>query len=247
MPPVRARHDPPGGRVSRSPARRPVTSPGRGAGGRVGILGGTFDPVHHGHLAAASEVADLLCLDEVVFVPAGAPWQKADTTVSSTEDRYRMVVIATASHPLFSVSRVDLDRDGPTYTIDTLRDLQAGYGDGTDLFFVTGADTLQGVPSWREPEALLRLAHFVGVNRPGHPLSDAHLPAGTVTLLDVPALDISSRDCRERVLTGRPIRYLVPDGVLSYIEEHGLYRGDRVPGGHPGRVGGFGPDGGRGL
>jgi len=190
------------------------------------VLGGTFDPIHHGHLVVGSEVASLLGLDEVVFVPAGTPWQKVGARLSAAEDRYRMAVIATASDPLFSVSRVDLDRDGPTYTVDTLRDLRTRYGSGTELFFVAGADVLSGLLSWKEPAEMFRLARLVGVNRPGHPLSDTHLPPGTVTLLDVPALAISSRDCRERVRTGRPIRYLVPDGVLSYIDEHGLYRDD---------------------
>jgi len=193
---------------------------------RIGVMGGTFDPIHHGHLVAASEVASLFELDEVVFVPTGAPWQKAERTVSSAEDRYLMTVIATASDPRFSVSRVDIDRDGPTYTLDTLRDLQLTYPDSRELFFITGADALAQLLTWRDVEALFALAHFVGVTRPGHPLADPGLPPGEVSLVEVPALAISSTDIRDRVGSGRPIDYLVPEGVARYVGKRGLYRQD---------------------
>jgi nicotinate-nucleotide adenylyltransferase len=186
-------------------------------------MGGTFDPVHHGHLVAASEVADLFGLDEVVFVPTGQPWQKSDRGVSPAEDRYLMTVIATASNPRFSVSRVDVDRGGPTYTIDTLTDLHRQHP-GTELFFITGADALAQIVNWRDNERLFDMAHFVGVTRPGYQLADAHLPAGGVTLVEVPALAISSSDCRDRVHRGSPVWYLVPDGVVQYIEKRRLYR-----------------------
>ncbi|GAA2528766.1 nicotinate-nucleotide adenylyltransferase [Pilimelia columellifera] len=189
---------------------------------RVGIMGGTFDPVHHGHLVAASEVADQFGLDEVVFVPTGHPWQK-DATVSPAEDRYLMTVIATASNPRFSVSRVDVDRAGPTYTVDTLRDLRVAYGEKTELFFITGADALDRILSWKEADQLFELAHLIGVTRPGFKLSDAHLPADSVSLVQVPAMAISSTDCRERVSAGKAVWYLVPDGVVQYIAKRRLY------------------------
>lgn len=193
---------------------------------RVGVLGGTFDPVHHGHLAAASEVAHRLSLDEVVLVPAGQPWQKSRPDISPAEDRYLMTVAATAADARLRVSRVDVDRDGPTYTVDTLTDLRAEYaaaGTEVELFFITGADALAGLPTWHRAAELPSLATFVGVTRPGHELAD---PAGIDTVLvDVPALDISSSDLRARVAAGAPVRYLVPDAVAAYIDEHGLYRG----------------------
>jgi nicotinate-nucleotide adenylyltransferase len=190
-------------------------------------MGGTFDPVHHGHLVAASEVAGLFGLDEVVFVPTGQPWQKSDRGVSPAEDRYLMTVIATASNPRFSVSRVDVDRGGPTYTIDTLTDLGREHPDA-ELFFITGADALAQIMGWRDTDKLFQLAHFVGVTRPGYHLADADLPRGAVTLVEVPALAISSTDCRERVANGMPVWYLVPDGVVQYIEKRGLYHGDAL-------------------
>jgi nicotinate-nucleotide adenylyltransferase len=194
-------------------------------GERIGVMGGTFDPVHHGHLSAASEVQALFALDEVVFVPTGQPWQKSGRSVSPSEDRYLMTVVATASNPRFSVSRCDIDRPGPTYTVDTLRDLRAQYGEGAELFFITGADALTQILTWRAVEELFSLAHFVGVSRPGYdPVDTAAFPDGAVTLVEVPALAISSSDCRERVGRGHPVWYLVPDGVVQYIEKRRLYR-----------------------
>ena len=193
---------------------------------RVGIMGGTFDPIHHGHLVAASEVADLFDLDEVVFVPTGQPWQKAEREVSPAEHRYLMTVVATASNPRFWVSRVDIDRPGLTYTIDTLRDLHAEREDA-DLFFITGADALQAILSWKDADELFRMCHLVGVTRPGYHLSGDHLPPDIVTLLDVPAMAISSSAVRQRVQAGRPVWYLVPDGVVQYIAKHHLYPKDQ--------------------
>jgi nicotinate-nucleotide adenylyltransferase len=193
---------------------------------RLGVMGGTFDPIHHGHLVAASEVAQFFTLDEVVFVPTGQPWQKDDRKVSPSEDRYLMTVIATASNPRFSVSRIDIDRAGPTYTIDTLRDLRAERGEGAELFFITGADALSRMMSWQDVNELFELAHFVGCTRPGHRLTGHGLPEDRVSLLEIPALAISSTDCRERVAHGQPIWYLVPDGIVQYIAKRRLYRGD---------------------
>ena len=189
---------------------------------RVGIMGGTFDPIHHGHLVAASEVESLFDLDEVIFVPTGEPWQKSERRVSPAEHRYLMTVIATASNPHFWVSRVDIDRAGPTYTIDTIRDIGA-QRPGAELFFITGADALGQILSWKDAADALKLARFIGVTRPGYDLSAEHLPSDSVTLLDVPAMAISSSDCRDRVAAGRPVWYLVPDGVVQYINKHRLY------------------------
>ncbi|QNP63263.1 nicotinate-nucleotide adenylyltransferase [Streptomyces genisteinicus] len=198
---------------------------GTGSGKRrLGVMGGTFDPIHHGHLVAASEVAALFHLDEVVFVPTGEPWQKSHQRVSPAEDRYLMTVIATASNPQFSVSRIDIDRGGRTYTIDTLKDLR-DLNDDADLFFITGADALSQILGWRNAGELFSLAHFIGVTRPGHDLTDDGLPEGGVSLVEVPALAISSTDCRERVAQGDPVWYLVPDGVVRYIDKRQLYRG----------------------
>jgi nicotinate-nucleotide adenylyltransferase len=187
-------------------------------------MGGTFDPVHHGHLSAASEVRLLFGLDEVVFVPTGRPWHKDESGISPAEDRYLMTVVATASNPAFSVSRVDLDRDRPTYTIDTLRDLRDRYPDD-ELFFITGSDALAQILGWRSADELFSLAHFVGVTRPGYePVDVARFPEGAVTIVEVPALAISSTDLRARVRNGHPVWYLVPDGVVQYIDKRRLYR-----------------------
>jgi nicotinate-nucleotide adenylyltransferase len=174
---------------------------------------------------AASEVAAQFQLDEVVFVPTGQPWQKSHRAVSAAEDRYLMTVVATVENPQFSVSRIDIDRGGPTYTVDTLRDLRALNPDA-DLFFITGADALAQILTWRDSEELFSLAHFIGVTRPGHTLTDAGLPKGGVSLVEVPALAISSTDCRARVAKGDPVWYLVPDGVVRYIDKRHLYRGE---------------------
>ncbi|WP_322747262.1 MULTISPECIES: nicotinate-nucleotide adenylyltransferase [unclassified Frankia] len=191
---------------------------------RLGVMGGTFDPVHNGHLVAASEVAALFDLDEVVFVPSGRPWQKADRDVSPAEDRYLMTFLATAGNPQFTVSRIDVDRSGSTYTIDTLRDLHRMRSQAK-LFFITGADALAQILSWRDVGELFGLAHFVGVTRPGYQLElDASLPGDAVSLLEVPALAISSSDIRARVRRGAPIWYLTPDGVVRFIAKSGLYR-----------------------
>ncbi|WP_279403072.1 nicotinate-nucleotide adenylyltransferase [Arthrobacter sp. JCM 19049] len=187
---------------------------------RLGVMGGTFDPIHNGHLVAASEVAAEYDLDEVVFVPTGEPWQKADRKVTPAEQRYLMTVIATASNPRFTVSRVDIDREGPTYTIDTLRDLRAERPTA-ELFFITGADAMSQIMSWKNADELWNQAHFVGVTRPGHPMPE--VAQSSASELEIPALSISSTDCRARVGQGKPVWYLVPDGVVQYIAKYGLY------------------------
>lgn len=204
---------------------------------RVGIMGGTFDPIHNGHLVAGSEVADLFNLDVVVFVPTGQPWQKKNHKVSAAEDRYLMTVVATASNPRFLVSRVDIDRGGDTYTIDTLHDMRKLYPDA-ELYFITGADALSKIVTWRDWEQMFELAHFVGVTRPGYSLPgnpgsaqdltarclQPEIEAGRLRLVEIPAMAISSTDCRNRAAAGRPVWYLVPDGVVQYIAKHRMYR-----------------------
>ena len=190
-------------------------------GARLGVMGGTFDPIHHGHLVAASEVGHAFALDEVVFVPTGRREEK--DVASRAEDRYLMTVIATASNPRFSVSRVDIDRPGITYTIDTLRELHAARPDA-ELFFITGADALARIMSWQDVDELFSLAHFVGCTRPGHRLTATGLPDGKVSLIEIPALTISSSACRARVAKGEPIWYLVPDGIVQYIAKRHLYQ-----------------------
>ena len=190
---------------------------------RVGVMGGTFDPIHNGHLVAASEVQQKFDLDEVIFVPTGQPWMKSDSVVTEGEHRYLMTVIATAANPRFTVSRVDIDRTGPTYTIDTLRDIHSARPNA-DIFFISGADAIAQILEWKDVEQVWPLAHFVAVTRPGHPLTISGLPEQGVSLLEVPALAISSTDCRSRVSRGFPVWYLVPDGVVQYISKHHLYR-----------------------
>ncbi|MGH2659201.1 MAG: nicotinate-nucleotide adenylyltransferase [Actinomycetota bacterium] len=197
-------------------------------GRRLGVMGGTFDPIHNGHLLTAEEAAVQFGLDEVVFVPTGHPWMKEQKEVSAPEHRYLMSVIATASNPRFSVSRIEVDRAGPTYTVDTLRELKGLDGDKVDLFFVTGADAMLEILQWKDPEEILALAHFIAATRPGYDLTRFEAEAPTrhpnVSVMNIPALAISSTDIRKRVGEGRPIRYLVPEGVKSYIEKAGLYR-----------------------
>jgi nicotinate-nucleotide adenylyltransferase len=197
-------------------------------GNRLGVMGGTFDPIHYGHLVTAEEALQQFGLDGVIFVPTGRPWMKEHGVVSPAEDRYLMTVIATASNPLFRVSRMEVDRDGPTYTVETLRGLKAELGTETDLFFVTGADAVLEIFQWKDPGELFELAHFIAATRPGYDIAgfSAHAPYKHpgITVMNVPALAISSTDIRARVAASRPIRYLVPEGVKSYIEKAGLYR-----------------------
>jgi nicotinate-nucleotide adenylyltransferase len=194
---------------------------------RVGVMGGTFDPIHHGHLVAAEEARWQFHLDQVVFVPTGQPWQKP-AGVTGAEDRYLMTVIATASNPAFSVSRLEIDTPGPTYTVDTLRRLRAELDPGARLFFVTGADAVLQILTWKDPDEVLALAELIAATRPGHDLADLaeKVPsaAGRVHPMRIPALAISSTDIRARVAAGAPIQYLVPEGVARYVEKRGLYR-----------------------
>jgi len=194
---------------------------------RIGVVGGTFDPIHLGHLVAAEEAHWQFGLDRVVFVPAGRPWQKP-VGVTPPEDRYQMAVLATASNPAFTVSRLEIDHPGPTYTVDTLRRLRTEQADGTRLYFIIGADAILQLLTWKEPDQVLAQAEFIAATRPGFDLdrlvSQVPGAAGRVHRMEIPALAISASDIRARVARGAPFRYLVPDGVARYIHEHGLYQ-----------------------
>ena len=191
-------------------------------------MGGTFDPIHHGHLVTAEEALWQFDLDQVLFVPTGQPWMKHDREVSAAEDRYLMTVIATSSNPRFRVSRLEIDRPGPTYAVDTLRSLREEYGEETELFFITGADAILEIYHWKDADQALALARFIAATRPGYDAERMREEGATedprIAIMDIPALAISSTDIRHRVAKGSPIRYLVPEGVKSYIEKAGLYR-----------------------
>lgn len=201
-------------------------------------MGGTFDPIHLGHLVAADAARHALGLERVIFVPAGQPPHKAGRDITPAEHRFAMTLLATLDHPAFEVSRAELDRPAPSYTIDTLRQFRAAHPDA-DLWFITGADAILEILTWREPQELLAHARFVAATRPGYPLrrlqavQEALGPASRerIRILEVPALAIASRDLRERVRTGRPIRYLVPREVEAYIHKMGLYRESAAAGG----------------
>jgi len=190
-------------------------------------MGGTFDPIHHGHLVAAEEARWQFDLDPVLFIPTGQPWQKP-VGVSPAEDRYQMTVIATASNPCFEVSRVEIDHPGPTYTVDTLRRLRAELGEDARLFFITGADAVLHILTWKDREEVLALAEFIAATRPGYDLErlTERLPLARERLhpMEIPMLAISSTEIRARVARGAPIQYLVPDGVVEYVAKRGLYR-----------------------
>lgn len=191
-------------------------------------MGGTFDPIHHGHLVTADEAFWQFDLDEVVFVPTGRPWMKDHPQVSPAEDRYLMTVIATSPNPHFEVSRLEIDRAGETYAVETLAALSEEHGPKTELFFITGADAILEIFHWKDPEEVLSLAHFIAATRPGYDIARFEAEAPTahpkISVMAVPALAISSSGIRDRVKEGRPIRYLVPEGVVTYIDKAGLYR-----------------------
>ena len=196
---------------------------------RLGIMGGTFDPIHHGHLVAAEAAYDRLCLDQVVFMPAGSPAFKQDKRVSSGEHRYAMTLLATSDNPHFLASRFEVDREGITYTAETLTRLRELYPENVEFFFITGADAIAEVVTWHDAGTIARLAHLVGATRPGYDLAAARKAFAEapyefeVTYLEIPALAISSSYLRERVAHGQSLRYLTPDPVTGYIHKHQLY------------------------
>ena len=197
-------------------------------------MGGTFDPIHHGHLVAAEEARWQFDLEKVLFLPTGQPWQKP-VGVSGAEDRYQMTVIATASNQAFAVSRVEIEHPGPTYTVDTLRRLRAELGESTRLYFITGADAVLHILTWKDRDEVLGLAEFIAATRPGYALARLSdlMPGLSERLhpMEIPMLAISSTEIRARVARGAPIQYLVPDGVVRYVAERGLYRSDTVEAG----------------
>ena len=200
---------------------------------RVGILGGTFDPIHVGHLIVAEEARVRLRLERVIFMPTGQPWLKENQPVASGEDRLRMVELAVVSNPAFQVGHNEVDRSGPTYTVDTLEEMSREVGADAELYFIVGMDALEQFHRWKDPERLLEMCRLVVANRPGHQGVDVNAVVGRVpqvgprlTLLSVPRMEISSTDIRQRVAEGVSIRYLVPDAVEGYIQQQGLYRTD---------------------
>jgi nicotinate-nucleotide adenylyltransferase len=201
---------------------------------RIGVMGGTFDPIHNGHLVTAEEAWQQFQLDQVLFMPSGHPPHKEDRKSLDPEDRYLMTVIATASNPHFKVSRMEVDRGGPSYTIDTVHEMHRIYGKNTEVFFITGADAILEILTWKEPEKVLGEATFIAATRPGYDLKKMeeslpeverkrHASDPRVLVMEIPALAISSTDIRKRVRERRSIFYLVPDGVASFIEKNGFY------------------------
>jgi nicotinate-nucleotide adenylyltransferase len=193
-------------------------------------MGGTFDPIHLGHLVTAEEALVQFNLDRVLFMPTGQPAFKANDNVTPAEDRYLMTVLATASNPDFDVSRIEVDRPGLTYTVETLEALRTMFGPTTELFFITGADAVWEIVSWKDAERIADLATLIAATRPGYDLEAArklHEHAETrfrIEYIEVPALAISSTDLRARIASRRPVRYLMPESVIAYVDKHGLYR-----------------------
>lgn len=198
---------------------------------RIGVFGGTFDPIHSGHLVIAEDVRRELGLDEVLFMPAGQPWLKAERDVTEAAHRLEMAMLATALNPHFNVSTIELERPGPTYTVDTIAELKSGVAAGAELCFILGLDALAELPQWKDPERLVNMCRLVGVRRPGYEKLDlrpleAAVPGASewVMMVDTPLIDVSATDIRSRVSQGISIQGLVPQTVEDYIAQHGLYR-----------------------
>ncbi len=196
----------------------------------IGVLGGTFDPIHNGHIIVAEETRVRLNLAEVLFVPAGQPWLKEDSSILAAEHRVQMVRLAIANEPCFKLSTMEIDRPGPSYTVDTIAELKAQLGSGDELFFILGWDSLAQLPQWREPSRLIKMCHLVAVPRPGYSLPDlnsleAIIPrlSRSLILLEKPEVDIDATGIRKRVAQGLSIRHLVPEPVDGYIRQHKLY------------------------
>ncbi|MGM0366949.1 MAG: nicotinate-nucleotide adenylyltransferase [Actinomycetota bacterium] len=207
----------------------------KGKCSKVGIMGGTFNPIHHGHLVTAQEALSQFNLDLVIFIPASNPPHKTSGPIASTEDRYLMTVIATASNNDFFVSRIEIDREGKSYTIDTVRELRKIYGKEVSLYFITGADAILEILTWKDTEEIISLTKFIAATRPGYNLAKIEdLKAklfnsrregdDKIFIMEIPALAISSTDIRNRVKQKRPIDYLVPEEISHYIIKHGLYK-----------------------
>ncbi|SHM61712.1 nicotinate-nucleotide adenylyltransferase [Caldanaerovirga acetigignens] len=203
-----------------------------GIGKRIGIMGGTFDPIHFGHLVTAEEARINFELDKVIFVPTGKPPHKKDYEVTDSEHRYLMTALATNNNPFFEVSRIEIDRKGYSYTVDTLNQMVQIYGKDTSLFFISGADAVLDILTWKNIKEVLDICTFIAATRPGYPINKLkdkleeikRLYGKDVYLLEVTAIAISSTDIRRKVKEGRSIKYLVPEGVEKYILKNGLYR-----------------------
>lgn len=204
-------------------------------GAKIGIMGGTFNPIHHGHLVTAQEALDQFKLDRVIFIPTGDPPHKIEDGLASTEARYLMTVIATLYNRDFFVSRIEIDRAGESYTIDTLKGLRKIYGNEAGLYFITGADAILEILTWKKTSEIVTLCKFIAATRPGHDLSQledlkkqlfssGEEASEKISIMEIPALAISSTDIRKRLKNMRSIDYLVPEGVSNYILKHGLYK-----------------------
>ncbi|MDY2777303.1 MAG: nicotinate-nucleotide adenylyltransferase [Collinsella sp.] len=228
---------------ARAPQRLPELGSDPTREYRLGIMGGTFDPIHYGHLVTAEQAREALDLDVVLFMPAGSPAFKESERVSGAEDRYAMTLLATAANPDFVASRLEIDREGITYTVDTLRALRSHYPDNVKLFFITGADAVLDIVSWRDASSIADLATLIAATRPGYDINQAcERVEGSgisfkVTYIEIPALAVSSTNIRQRVCEGKSIRYLTSESVIGYIRKNGLYRGAPTPDADPDRKG----------
>ena len=206
-----------------------------GAPARLGIMGGTFDPIHNGHLACAEQVREAYCLDAIVFIPAGNPVFKRDQRIAPANERLAMCRTAVADNPYFDVSDMEIVRGGDTYTIDTLRLIRGHYPENVELYFIAGSDAIATVSSWKDADEMGELAHFVGVERPGSELSATQReaivhrsPGINLSFVTIEALAISSSELRARLEAGKSIRYLTPQVVIDHLMEHGFYRKEEV-------------------
>jgi len=195
----------------------------------IGIMGGTFDPIHYGHLIIAEESRTVFRLDRVLFVTAGQPAHKKDYLVSDAEHRYSMTVLATSGNPFFECSRMEIERMGPSYAVDTVRQVRQDVGADAEMFFITGADAILEILTWHEPHRLRSMCKFIAATRPGYSLDElkSRLPTeflDQIIFLETPGVHISSSDLRQRVRECRSIRYMVPEAVEDYIQEHTLYK-----------------------
>ncbi|HPW40849.1 MAG TPA: nicotinate-nucleotide adenylyltransferase [Bacillota bacterium] len=199
---------------------------------RIGIMGGTFDPIHYGHLAAAEAARIEFGLCKVIFMPVGNPPHKQSQAISDAEHRYRMTALATSSNSGFEVSRLEVDKAGITYTFDTMKELRNIYGEAPAIYFITGADAVLELLTWYKLGELLTLCKFIAVTRPGFDICKLEQKIAEITskydgeiiCLEVPLLEISSTDIRERIRSGKPVKYLLPEEVEAYIHKNGLYK-----------------------
>ncbi|MBE3138387.1 MAG: nicotinate-nucleotide adenylyltransferase [Actinobacteria bacterium] len=193
---------------------------------KIGIMGGTFNPIHYGHLVTAEEALSQFKLDRVIFIPTGQPPHKTTCKLASPKDRYMMTVMATASNSHFFVSRIETDRKGKSYTIDTLKELKFTYGESATFYFITGADAILEILTWKNPEEIITMCKFIAATRPGYNLSrieELKKAKDSISIMEIPALAISSTDIRERIKTSRPIKYLLPESVCNYLLKNDLY------------------------